>query len=187
MTEREWRNAVNKTNLARRDWPKPGVTVSVNTPAGKCMIALAVLFALLVELGHAQEVRPYSDPSYHRLGIYAGGPDSYFDYHLVKVRLGEVFPNKKQFWAGLKANEKRHGSSRRHDIYFIYCGERTETLQIVKARVDGWLKPEPDVPTYPELIPAVCIGEENVTNRNTVLGGLARHIRETYGIPVFQS
>ncbi len=146
----------------------------------------AVISALFVELGYAQEVRSYPDPGYGRLGVYASGPDDYFDYHLVKLRLGDTFPNKKQFWTGLKVDEKRHGSSRRHDIYFIYCGERTKTLQVVKSRVDSWLKPEPDIPTYPELIPAICIGEENVTRRNAVLDGLARHIRETYGIPAFQ-
>ena len=148
------------------------------------LLLLAVL--PLIERAHAQKTRPYPDPGYGQMGVYARGPDSYFDYHLAKMKLGDTFPNKRRFWADLKADESRRQSSHRHDIYFIYCGERSESLQIVKSRVDAWLKPESDIPTYPELIPAICIGEENVPSRNAVLDGLARHIRETYGIPVCQ-
>lgn len=86
----------------------------------------------------------------------------------------------------MKANEAHRKSSHRHNIYFVYCGERWETFEICKARIDAWLKPEADVPTYPKLIPAICLGEENINRRNAVLDGLARHIRETYAIPVFQ-
>ncbi|MFH1920760.1 MAG: hypothetical protein ABIP48_12830 [Planctomycetota bacterium] len=145
---------------------------------------LALLMALLSV--DAQEVRPYPDPGYRRLGVYGGGPESHFDYHLVKLRLGDTFPDKKQFWSGLKARRAEQQDSHRHDLYFLYCGERTDGLEAVTARVDAWLKPEPDIPTYPELIPAVSINEENVGSRNAVLDGLARHIRKTYGIPVFQ-
>lgn len=177
---------MNKTDLYRYGRPGPGATISVDTRAGKCLIALAVLSASLVELAYAEEVRPYPDPGYRRLGVYAGGPESYFDYQLAKLILRDTFGNKKQFWANLKADEKQQSGSRRHKIYTIYCGERTEALEVVKARVDGWLKPEPDIPTYAKLIPAICLGEENVTSRNAVLDGLASHIRQTYGIPVFQ-
>ncbi|MBC8876611.1 MAG: hypothetical protein H8E44_44855 [Planctomycetes bacterium] len=153
----------------------------------KCLAALILFAALpLIERAHAQKVRLYPDPGYGQMGVYASGPDTYFDYHLAKMKLGDTFPNKKQFWADLKVDEDRCESSHRHDIYFIYCGERSESLQIVKSRVDAWLKAEPDIPTYPELIPAICIGEENIPSRNAVLDGSAQHIRETYGIPVFQ-
>ena len=64
--------------------------------------------------------------------------------------------------------------------------EITVSLETCKARIDAWLMPNADIPTYPELIPAICLGEENVGSHNAVLDGLARHIRETYGIPVFQ-
>lgn len=151
----------------------------------------ALLFPIVVQ---AQgDVGTWPDPGYGKLGVYAGGPDAYFDYQLRKLSLGDTFPNKKAYWAGLKArhNEKQapvHGtqSSRRHDIYIIYCGERTESLETCKSRIDAWLKSEPGAPTYPKLIPAICVGEENVGTRDPVLDGLARHIRETYGIPVFQ-
>ncbi len=53
-------------------------------------------------------------------------------------------------------------------------------------KIDRWLASEPDCPTYPELIPAICLGEENVSTRNPVLERIARHVREQYGIPVFQ-
>ncbi len=54
------------------------------------------------------------------------------------------------------------------------------------ARVDAWLKPEANASTAPELIPAVCLGEENTPNHRDLLDGVAKHIRTTYGIPVFQ-
>ncbi len=61
---------------------------------------------LLSSLAHAQhDVRAWPDPGYGRLGVYAGGPDSYFDYQLAKLSLGDTFPNKKAYWAALQANE----------------------------------------------------------------------------------
>lgn len=154
----------------------------------RCKLAIGMMIgALLPSLASAQhDVRAWPDPGYRRLGVYAGGPDSYFDYQLVKLSLGDVFPNKKAYWAGLKANAERLESPRRHDVYLVYCGERSLTLETCKARIDAWLKPEADVAAYPELIPAICLGEENVGRRNEVLDGLARHVRETYGIAVFQ-
>jgi hypothetical protein len=154
----------------------------------RCDLAISLIIALLLPsaAGAQTDVRAYPDPGYRRLGVYAGGPDSYFDYRLSKLSLGDTFPNKKAYWASLKADEQRLTSPHRHDIYCVYCGERSDSLESVKSRVDAWLKPEADTPTYPELIPAICLGEENVPNRDTVLDGLANHIRETYGIPVFQ-
>ena len=105
---------------------------------------------------------------------------------MVKVRLQDAFPDKKAYWARLKADEARRASSHRHDVYLAYCGERVDSLETCKARIDAWLKPAPDIPTYPEFIPAICLGEENVGSRDAVLDGLARHIREAYEIPVFQ-
>jgi hypothetical protein len=153
----------------------------------KCLVAVT-FFArpLLIESAQAEEMRLYPDPGYRRLGVYARGPDSYFDYHLVKLTLGDTFPNKREFWSRVKARRENLNNSHRHDIFIVYCGERTDNLEVVKTRIDGWLKPEPGIPTYPEMIPAICIGEENVTGRNAVLDGLARHIRQTYRIPVFQ-
>ena len=147
-------------------------------------IGIAVLLPSLVQAQH--DLRAWPDPGYGKLGVYASGPDSYFDYQLAKLSLGDEFPNKKAYWAGLKANEARSAASHRHNIYLVYCGERSESLETCKSRIDAWLKPEANVPTYPELIPAVCLGEENVGSRDPVLDSLARHIRETYGIPVFQ-
>lgn len=162
-------------------------TQSVSEIAGSPGLVGGLLFALfLSQTSYAAEVRPYPAPGYRQLGVYASGPDSYFDYRLVKLKLGDTFPNKKAYWSGLKSRPDRPNSSHRHDVYFIYCGERTDSLETVKAHVDAWLKAEPDIPTYPELIPAICIGEENVGSRNAVLDGLACHIRETYRIPVFQ-
>jgi hypothetical protein len=151
------------------------------------LVLAAMVSVLSPSWGRAQPaVREWPDPGYRRLGVYGSGPDSYFDYQLVKLHLGDIFPEKKAYWAGLKSSAGRRNASRRHNIYFIYCGERSETLETCKARVDAWLAPEADLPTHPELIPAICLGEENVSSRNAVLDGLARHIRETYGIPVFQ-
>ncbi len=132
------------------------------------------------------EVRSYKDPGYSRLGVYGGGPESYFDYQLFKIDLKESVPNKVEFWKSLKELSERAPKKQLHNIFVIYCGERTDRLEDAKKRVDAWLQPEPMAPTYPELIPAICIGEENVSSRDKVLDGLARHIRETYHIPVFQ-
>ena len=134
----------------------------------------------------AQPIRAYPDPGYRHLGVYARGPESYFDYHLVKLRLGDSFPNKREYWAKLKASRAEQTGSHRHDVFLVYAGERTDRLEVVTARVDAWLQAEPDVPTFPELIPAVCLGEENVSGRKPVLDGLARHIRARYRIPVLQ-
>jgi hypothetical protein len=150
-------------------------------------ISLLGVFALIsaspVQAQH--EVRTWPDPGYRRLGVYGGGPERYFDYQLTKLSLGAAFPNKKAYWAGLQSNEGRI-ASHRHNIYFVYCGERSESLETCKARIDAWLKPAAGVPTYPELIPAICLGEENVGRRNPVLDDLARYVRETYRVPVFQ-
>ncbi len=162
----------------------PSITRDGGLP--RAIISTFSFVLLLGQTSYAAEVRPYPDPGYRQLGVYASGPDSYFDYRLVKLRLGDTFPNKKAYWSGLKARPGKQNSSHRHDVYFIYCGEQTESLETVKSRVDAWLKAEPGIPTYPELIPAICIGEENIGSRNAVLDGLARHIRKTYGIPVFQ-
>ena len=58
-------------------------------------------------------------------------------------------------------------------------------METVKERIDAWLKPEPGVPTYPELIPAVCVAEENRHQLDKWLNDSARYIRQRYGIPVF--
>ncbi len=128
-------------------------------------------------------VRRYPDPGYRLMGVYAGGPDAYFDYSLAKMSLGETFPNKSQWWAALKKN----GPAHKHNIYTIYVGVREgKDFETCRRRLDVWLKPEADAPTYPELLPAICLEEENVGSRTKVLDRLARHIRDNYGVPVFQ-
>ena len=115
---------------------------SGKSPSG---VFLALLLGPVLFLSaSAEQVRPYPDPGYRRLGVYGRGPESRFDYHLVKLRLGDTFPDKKPFWAGLKAERTRQDDSHRHDVYFLYCGERTDGLEAVTARVDAWLKPEPE-------------------------------------------
>jgi hypothetical protein len=152
-----------------------------------CRFAVAIVCFALPHASDAQlEIGEWPDPGYRKLGVYGGGPDSYFDYRLAKLSLGETFPNKKSYWAGLKANDESRTEPQRPTIFLVYCGERSETYETCRARVDAWLKPEPGIPTYPELIPAICLGEENVGKRDPVLDRLARHVRESYGIPVFQ-
>ena len=120
------------------------------------------------------------------MGVYSGGDDRYFDYHLVKLTLGDSFPDKASWWAGLKAECEGRDKSRRHDIWLVTCGERDEDFETIKRRLDAWLASESDCPTHPELIPAICFGEENVGERRDVLDRVARHVRDNYGIPVFQ-
>ena len=132
-----------------------------------------------------QDVRPYSDPGYRLMGIYAGGP-SWIDYGMPKLSLDDEFPNKKQWWANLKS--ARRAGSPAHQVYIIYPGIRRMNMPMEQCykRVDAWLKPEPGVETYPELIPAICLAEENRQQLKPRLEALAGYIREKYGIAVFQ-
>jgi len=152
------------------------------------LVALLTLFFLAgpASVSAQARVRPYPDPGHRWLGVYGGGDERYFDYALVKISLGDTFPKKAEWWAGLKASRQGRADAHRHDIYIVYCGERDADLDGARKRLDAWLKPQRDCPTYPELIPVICLGEENIPARNAVLDGLARHIREQYGIPVFQ-
>ncbi|MEE3372293.1 MAG: hypothetical protein VX346_23360 [Planctomycetota bacterium] len=46
----------------------------------------AICGGLMVQLAAATEsVRAYRDPGYHRIGVYAGGPPTYFDDSLTKL------------------------------------------------------------------------------------------------------
>ena len=132
------------------------------------------------------EVRPYPDPGHRWLGVYAGGPEQHFDYFLRKLSLGDTFPDKAAWWEGLRKERTAQDGAHRHDVFIIYCGEKEGNLDDAKRRIDAWLKPEPDCLTNPELIPAICLWEENVGSLNPLLEALALHIREHYRIPVFQ-
>ncbi|MFN0130748.1 MAG: hypothetical protein ACKV19_29140 [Verrucomicrobiales bacterium] len=146
-----------------------------------------LVLSLWVSPAMAQtEVRPYPDPGHRWLGVYGGGPEQHFDYFLGKHSLGDTFPDKAAWWEGVKASRMDRDDAHRHDVLTVYCGERDADLETGKRRLDAWLAPEKDCPTWPELIPAICLGEENVGTRFEVLDGLARHVREKYGIPVFQ-
>ena len=131
-------------------------------------------------------VRTYPDPGHRWLGVYAGGPERHFDYFLRKISLGDEFAGKAAWWADLKDARTAEKDAHQHDVYVVYCGERESDIEAATGRLDAWLKPEPDCPTYPELIPAICLGEENVGSQSDVLDALARHVRDKYGIPVFQ-
>jgi hypothetical protein len=131
-------------------------------------------------------VRTYPDPGHRWLGVYAGGPERHFDYFLRKISLGDTFPDKAAWWQGLKKERSAQDGAHRHDVFIVYCGEREGNLEVAKRRLDAWLKSDPDSPTFPELIPAICLGEENVGSIDPQLKALADHIRKNYGIPVFQ-
>jgi hypothetical protein len=146
-----------------------------------------VLLALLASAAVAQTpLRPYPDPGHRWLGVYAGGPEQTFDYFLRKLSLEETFPDKAAWWQGWKQAHRTLPPGHRHDVFIVYCGEKQGDLADARRRIDAWLKPEPGIDTFPELIPAICLGEENLGAHNALLEGLARHIRETYGIPVLQ-
>lgn len=128
-------------------------------------------------------VRRYPDPGYRLMGVYAGGPRAYFDYSLAKMSLGDTFPNKQRWWADLK----KMGPASKHTVYTVYVGVRDgKDFETCRQRLDAWLKPEADAPTYPDLLPAICLEEENIGSRTPLLDRLARHIRDSYGVPVFQ-
>ncbi len=150
------------------------------------LLTMLVLSLWVTSAMAQSEVRPYPDPGHRWLGVYAGGPEQHFDYFLRKLSLGDSFPDKAAWWAGVKASRANRDDAHRHDVWTVYCGERDADLETGKRRLDAWLAAEKDCPTYPELIPAICLGEENIHTRVEVLGGLARHVREKYRIPVFQ-
>ncbi len=175
--------------------------MNTKSPVTQCRQALANCLAatfyvlwfisFAAPLVHAQsengQVRPYPDPGYRRLGIYGGGLYSYFDYRMVKLNLEETFPNKSGFWLQLHDRSQAHPEEVKHDIYLLYLGEREGiSTEDGVARVDAWLRREETVQTFPHHIPAVCLGEENTPSHREVLDGVAKHIRSTYGIPVFQ-
>ncbi len=128
--------------------------------------------------------RTYSDPGHRLLGVYGGPAGAEFDYTHRKLMVTDPFPNKAAWWAKVKSAAASDGAGH-HDIYLVYCGERGDAEAALK-RLDAWLQPEPGISTYPELIPAISLGEENVSRHRDTLDRLARHVRETYGIPVFQ-
>ena len=148
--------------------------------------ALLLSILILLPATARSEVRPYPDPGYGLLGIYGNGPH-WIDFEMPKINLRQdTFPDKQKWWAGLKAS--REDKSSPHDIYYIFPGfwQGDATLEQCIQRVDSWLKPEPGIETYPELIPAISLAEENIPRKNPIMDGLARHIRDTYGIAVFQ-
>jgi hypothetical protein len=151
----------------------------------RTVIVVGVLTCVLGAGVCAAQVRSYPDPGYSRMGIYGGGP-SWLDYETPKMQLDGKFPNKKYWWASLKAQREAEPLS--HDIYIIYPGLRrlSTPIDTVIQNVDAWLAPEPGIETYPELIPAICLAEENRQALKPRLDVLARHIRDTYGIPVIQ-
>ena len=152
-----------------------------------CHSALILISILSIgEVPVNGQVRSCPNPGYRSLGIYGGGTASYIDYQAAKISLENTFPHKREFWAALKASKESPNTEPPSEVYLISCGERRDSFEVVKRRVDAWLASEPKAPTYPDLIPAVCIGEENTPDRDEVLDALARHIRETYRIPVFQ-
>lgn len=88
---------------------------SSNAVLNHCLRVLLAVSALMPLWSDAQEpnqanrgVRRYPDPGYRLMGVYAGGPDAYFDYSLAKMSLGDTFPNKGQWWAVLKKNGLAH-------------------------------------------------------------------------------
>ena len=74
-------------------------------------LAVALLSACAPLTSVADGPRDYSDPGYHRIGVYAGGPRDYFDYALAKTNLGDTFPNKKSYWSERKAASRASGST----------------------------------------------------------------------------
>ena len=160
--------------------------VGSTTTTSTVMAVMALTFAS--QACAETQVRPYPDPGYGRLAMYGGGRS--FDYAMNKRGMGDTFRDKKQWWADLKKN---HDPDRdKHDIYIMFTGlrprDKTQDLnpQTYIKRLDSWLQPEPGIPTYPELIPIICFGEENRHFLLPVFDAMARHVRETYGIPVMQ-
>ena len=155
-----------------------------------CLLFLLAATAYNPQTVGAQEadsgkrrIRRYPNPGYRSMGVYAGGPAAYFDYSLAKTSVSDTFPKKRQWWASLKKN----GSAGKHDVYTAFVGIRDgEDFETCRRRLDAWLKPEPDAPTYPELLPAICLDEENPASRTRLLDRLARYVRDHYRVPVFQ-
>ena len=174
----------------------------ISIPHGECalkfprrtaVLALVCVCALTVRPAGADvEVRPYPDPGYRLMGTASGGP-GWVDYDPVhKMGLQDTFPNKKAWWAAVKARDDA-GTRDPFEIYSLYFGvglgrqlEEGLTIETVKKRFDAWLAPEPGVPMYPELIPAVYPSEENVPAHGEIMSQTARYVRETYVLQYFR-
>ena len=65
-------------------------------------------------------VRPYADPGHRWLGVYAGGPDRYFDYFLRKLSLDDTFPDKAAWWKELNKSRTPRDDAHRHDVFIVY-------------------------------------------------------------------
>ncbi len=159
----------------------------------RAILVLSVIAGMALPTSAQVRVREFRDPGYRLLGAYRGLAGEYADYagHGV-ISLGDTFPNKKQFWAGMKT-EHDSGKASDYSILGVYLGigpgprlDEGLTMDKIKQRLDAWLKTEPGIPTYPELIPAITIAEENVPTNSKLLDQTTRYVRETYGIPVFQ-
>ena len=104
-----------------------------------------------------------------------------------------TFPNKKQWWEEYKKAYHTNPHAR-YTIISGYFGighathrEKGLTCEKVKARLDAFLAPEPDIPTYPELLHGLAISEENTTYTNAdLMDCAARHALDKYGVPVWQ-
>jgi len=71
---------MNMADLSRRDWPESAGTIGRYPLRIERFLSVALAALLSIESARAQEVRPYPDPGYRRLGVYGGGPKSYFDH-----------------------------------------------------------------------------------------------------------
>ena len=142
---------------------------------------------------------PYADPGYTLLGGYRDADDRFFDY-AIAGSMGMAwnedghFVNKQQWWANYQ-NDVAASSRLQYNLPSAYFGIGAAyglganlTNEQVIARMDSWLAPELGIATYPELLPAFIISEENYTGDGKweLMDTTARHVMETYGVPVFQ-
>ena len=69
-------------------------------------LVLLALSAMADSVRSQPAVRTYPDPGYRQLGVYGGGDERYFDYNLNKISVGDSFPDKAAWWAGLKSRSR---------------------------------------------------------------------------------
>ena len=77
----------------------------------RCWLSLVLLGGVSNTSDAQTTTHSYPDPGYRLLGVYGGGPEQHFDYFLRKLSLGDTFPDKAAWWAGVKAMPTSGGFS----------------------------------------------------------------------------
>jgi hypothetical protein len=154
-------------------------------------IAIVTLFTVSTRAEDAPSLPHDWQPGYSGLGFYAGSRMA--DFSLGKFNLPRApWPDKETWWE--EVHQRRQSPQWKPDIFQVYFwgpekhhGSPRPLADYIRE-FDFWLGEADGIETYPEDLFAICLDEESATwgGRHAILDGLARHIRKTYGLKVYQ-